>query len=273
MPARLPGPDHWQTGSYDASAWAEHPRKRADCRGHAYVGALVGRQGPAGGQVNPGSTFVPMRRAANLRRSYDAQMGLHTALRNNAMCDHSHPRRDVLSLPNGDFPFGAQEDIDPRAKLDQPDPLAHGDTITYFLRKNDAPDDDSSDLFKGDGSAVPLESDDIVLVFDGRSIHTRWVEPPPAILSRRDLTFDRGRLTCTSKTLRKIVIRFRVGLNALTLTMVPSAGATATGPVGLARSGSRKKYRQNTAATSRGAASHQMASHAITIAAPASVRE
>jgi hypothetical protein len=37
-----------------------------------------------------------------------------------------------------------------------------------------------------------LESDDIVLVFDGRSIHTRWVEPPPAILSRRDLTFDRG---------------------------------------------------------------------------------
>ena len=112
-------------------------------------------------------------------------------LRNNVMRDDGHPRRDVLSALNGDFPFGAKEDVDPRAKLDEPDPLALGDTITDLFGKNDAPDDDSSDLLEGDGSAVPLEGDDVVLVFYRRSLLTSRVKPPPAIFNRRDLPIDR----------------------------------------------------------------------------------
>ena len=67
-----------------------------------------------------------------------------------------------------------------------------------------------------------------------------------------------------------MLMRFSVGVSGFTATTFPSAGETATGPAGISRSGSRKKYRQNAARIHNGTPSHGLTSQAITPPAAAS---
>ena len=78
-----------------------------------------------------------------------------------------------------------------------------------------------------------------------------------------------ARFTCTSKIFRKMLMRFKSGLSAFTATTLPSAGETATGPAGMTRCGSRKKYRQNSASTHSGAPNHGFTSQETMPPAPA----
>ncbi len=65
-------------------------------------------------------------------------------------------------------------------------------------------------------------------------------------------------------------MRVSAGLSAFTATTLPSAGATASGPCGITRCGSRKKYRQNSASTHSGAPNHGFTSQQTMPPAPAS---
>ena len=78
-----------------------------------------------------------------------------------------------------------------------------------------------------------------------------------------------ARLTCTSKMFRKMLTRWSAEPSGFTATTLPSAGETATGPPGMARSGSRKKYRQKSARSHRGAANQGRASQETRTPAPA----
>ena len=60
----------------------------------------------------------------------------------------------------------------------------------------------------------------------------------------------------------KMLRRVSEGLSVFTATTLPSAGETATGPPGMTRSGSRKKYRQKAARIQSGAENQGPASQA-----------
>src|ERR1035441_3248914 len=65
---------------------------------------------------------------------------------------------------NHDFPFGTEQHVDPRTKLDEADALTSGDPIAGLLAENDAPGDQAGDLLEDDRGAVALDGDDVLLI-------------------------------------------------------------------------------------------------------------
>src|SRR5208282_2071629 len=63
-----------------------------------------------------------------------------------------------------DRPIAVKQNIHPRPKLDEPNPLAAGHLVSHFEIKNDASRDQASDLLEDYGPAVAFHSDDVLLV-------------------------------------------------------------------------------------------------------------
>ena len=125
--------------------------------------------------------------------------------------DHARPGRDAHPGLHRDLPFGSEQDVDARAELDQADAFAGGHVVAGLLVKDDAARDQSGDLLEYHGGSFPLHGDDVLLVLVGADFTAGHVEFTFLVLHCAMVPAMGVRLTWTSKTLRKMLMRVSCG--------------------------------------------------------------
>src|ERR1035437_4670328 len=94
--------------------------------------------------------------------------------------------------PHRDFPFGAEQDVDARAELDEAHSFAGGNAVAGLLVEDDAARDQSGDLFENHAGACALDGDDVLLVLGGTRLAAGDVKPPLVVLDGGDVAADRS---------------------------------------------------------------------------------
>src|ERR1700726_1048609 len=81
--------------------------------------------------------------------------------------EYARSRRHAHARANRDLPFGAEDHVDARAKLDQTDALADPHLVSGVLAEHNTARDEAGNLLEDDASAIAIYGDHVLLILAG----------------------------------------------------------------------------------------------------------